>query len=102
MSECPRGYSSALLRHGIADRKAVAFEVGADAQSEAPVQLHDYGFKIAYRQGILRRWLIMELRTSVNWPRDYIYQQRSASFGIGLGFEMLLGTEEFLARPITF
>ncbi len=101
-SEGLRGYTSALLLHGIADRRAVAFEVGLDGQTEAPVQLHDYGFKIAFRQGILRRWLIMEVRTSVDWPRDYIYQQRSASFGIGLGFEMLIGTEEFLARPITF
>jgi hypothetical protein len=97
-----RGYTSVLLLHGIAERRAVAFEVGSDGQTEAPVQLHDYGFKLAYRQGILRRWLIMEVRTSVDWPRDYIYQQRSASFGIGLGFEMLIGTEEFLARPITF
>jgi hypothetical protein len=101
-SEGLRGYTSVLLLHAIAERRAVAFEVGADGQTEASVQLHDYGFKIAYRQGILRRWLIMEVRTSVDWPRDYIYQQRSASFGIGLAFEMLIGTEEFLARPITF
>jgi hypothetical protein len=101
-SEGLRGYTSVLLLHGIAERRAIAFEVGADGQTEAPVQLHDYGFKLAYRQGILRRWLIMEVRTSVDWPRDYIYQHRSASFGIGVGFEMLIGTEEFLARPITF
>jgi hypothetical protein len=101
-SEGLRGYTSILLLHGIAERHAVAFEVGSDGQTQAPVQLHDYGFKLAYRQGILRRWLIMEVRTSVDWPRDYIYQSRSASFGIGLGFEMLIGTEEFLARPITF
>ena len=81
---------------------ASAFEVGADGQSEAPVQLHDYGFKVAYREAILRRWLIMEVRTSLDWPRDFIYQHRSASFGIGLGFEMMIGTEEFLARPVTF
>ena len=97
-----RGYTSVMLLHGMTDRRAMAFEVGADGQTEAPVQLHDYGFKIAYRQGILRRWLIMELRTSVDWPRDFIYQRRSASFGIGIGFEMLIGTEQFLARPVTF
>ena len=44
----------------------------------------------------------MEVRTSLDWPRDFIYQRRSASFGIGLGFEMMIGTDEFLARPITF
>ena len=97
-----RGYTSILVLHGMTDRRAMAFEVGADGQTQAPVQLHDYGFKIAYRQGILRRWLVMEVRTSVDWPRDFIYQQRSASFGIGVGFEMLIGTEEFLARPVTF
>jgi len=101
-SEGLRGYSSILLLHGMAERRAIAFEVGADGQTEASVQLHDYGFKVAYRQGILRRWLIMEVRTSLDWPRDYIYQHRSASFGIGLGFEMMIGTDEFLARPITF
>jgi hypothetical protein len=64
--------------------------------------LHDYGVKLAYRQGILRRWLIMEVRTSLDWPKDNVTQQRPASFGVGLGFEMLLGTTEFLARPVTF
>jgi hypothetical protein len=102
MSQGLRGYTSILLLHGMPERRAVAFEVGSDGQTEAPVQLHDYGFKAAYRQGILRRWLIMEIRGSIDWPRDFIYQRRSASLGVGIGFEMLLGTEEFLARPITF
>lgn len=101
-SEGMRGYTSILLLHGMSERRAIAFEVGADGQMEASVQLHDYGFKTAYRQGILRRWLVMEVRASVDWPRDFIYQHRSASLGVGIGFEMLIGTEEFLARPITF
>jgi len=101
-SEGLRGYTSILLLHGMSDRRAIAFEVGADGQTQASVQLHDYGFKTAYRQGILRRWLVMEVRASVDWPRDFIYQSRSASLGVGIGFEMLIGTEEFLARPITF
>jgi hypothetical protein len=101
-SEGLRGYTSILLLHGFAERRAIAFEVGTDGQTEASVQLHDYGFKTAYRQGILRRWLIMEVRASLDWPRDFIYQRRSSSLGVGIGFEMLIGTEEFLARPITF
>jgi hypothetical protein len=101
-SEGLRGYSSILLLHGMPNRRAVAFEVGADGQTLAEVPLHDYGFKAAYRQCILRRWLIMEVRTSVDWPKDYRYQHRHASLGVGFGFEMLLGTDEFLARPITF
>jgi hypothetical protein len=102
MSEGLRGYSSILLVHGMSDRRSVAFEVGFDGQTEAEVPLHDYGFKAAYRQAILRRWLIMEIRSSVDWPKDFRWQNRHASLGIGIGFEMLLGTEEFLARPVTF
>jgi hypothetical protein len=101
-SEGLRGYSSILLLRGLSNRRAVAFELGADGQTQAQVQLHDYGFKAAYRQCILRRWLIMEVRTSLDWPKDFRWQHRHASPGVGLGFEMLLGTEEFLARPVTF
>jgi hypothetical protein len=101
-SEGLRGYSSILMLHGMPNRRAVAFEVGIDGQSQAEVPLHDYGFKAAYRQAFLRRWLIMEVRSSVDWPKDFRWQHRKASLGVGLGFEMLLGTDEFLARPITF
>jgi hypothetical protein len=97
-----RGYSSILFLRGLADRRAVAFEVGLDGQSQAQVPLHDYGCKLAYRQGVLRPWLIMEIRGSLDWPKDFVWQQRSASLGVGVGFEMLLGTEQFMARPITF
>jgi hypothetical protein len=38
----------------------------------------------------------------VDWPKDYRWQHRHASLGLGVGFEMLLGTNEFLARPVTF
>jgi hypothetical protein len=97
-----RGYSSILLLHALSNRRAVAFEVGFDGQTQAEVPLHDYGFKVGYRQSILRRWLVMEVRTSLDWPKDLRIQHRSASVGVGIGFEMLIGTEQFLARPVTF
>ena len=97
-----RGYSSVLLLHALSNRRAVAFEVGVDGQTQAQVPLHDYGFKAAYRQGFMRRWLIMEVRTSLDWPQDYRWQQRHPSVGMGVGVEMLLGTDRFLARPVTF
>jgi len=97
-----RGYTDVLAMRGFANRRAIALEIGMDGQTKAPVPLHDYGIKFAYRQSIGRRWLIMELRTSVDWPKDYTYQHRSAALGVGIGFEMLFGTEEFLARPVTF
>ena len=97
-----RGWSSVVGMRGFPARRAIAMEIGFDGESNAPVPLHDYGMKVAYRQGVLRRWLILEVRTSVDWPKDYPAQWRRRSLGIGVGFEMLFGTQEFLARPVTF
>lgn len=97
-----RGYSAITAMRGFADRRAIAMEIGFDGATDAPVPLHDYGVKFAYRKAVVRRWLVLEVRTSVDWPKDYIWQHRSHSFGAGVGFEMLFGTEEFLARPVTF
>lgn len=96
------GYSAIVGMLGLPNRRAIAVEVGFDGVSDAPVPLHDYGLKAAYRQSVFRDWLVMEVRSSVTWPKDEPEQDRSASFGVGIGFEMLFGTDEFLARPVTF
>jgi hypothetical protein len=96
------GWSAVDFMRGFSSRRAIALEFEVDGQTDAPVRVHNYGSKLAYRQAVLRRWLVMELRASVSWPRDLPQQDRHLSPGVGLGFEMLLGTEEFLARPMTF
>lgn len=97
-----KGYSSLMALHGLSERRAVAVAVGFDGESDADVPLRDYGIKAAYRQRISRDWLVMEIRTSLTWPRDELTQSREPSWGVGLGFEMFFGTDEFLARPVTF
>jgi hypothetical protein len=97
-----KGYSSLMALHGLSDRRAVAFAVGLDGETDADVPLRDYGMKVAYRQQISRDWLVMEIRTSLTWPREELTQSRPPSWGVGIGFEMLFGTDEFLARPVTF
>ncbi len=87
---------------GFPNRRAIAMEISIDGSTDAPVPLHDYGLKVAYRKAVIRRWLVMEVRSSVDWPKDFVWQHRSHSFGVGIGFEMLFGTQEFLARPVTF
>ncbi|MBV8806697.1 MAG: hypothetical protein JO042_16685 [Sinobacteraceae bacterium] len=95
-------WSAADLMRGFPNRRAIAFELESDGQTDAPVPLHNYGGKFAYRRSVIRKWLIMEVRTSMSWPKDFPWQHRKASPGVGVGFEMLLGTDEFLARPVTF
>ncbi len=101
-SQGVKGYSSIMALHGLSDRRAIAMAVGFDGESDADVPLRDYGVKVAYRQRISRDWLVMEVRTSLTWPREELYQPREPSWGVGIGFEMLFGDEEFLARPVTF
>jgi hypothetical protein len=96
------GWSTIDVVRGFATRRAIALELEVDGQTDAPVPLHSYGAKLAYRQNVWRKWLIMEVRTSVAWPKDEPQQQRRVSPGVGLGFEMLIGTDQFLARPVTF
>ncbi|MEJ0036690.1 MAG: hypothetical protein WDO68_11475 [Gammaproteobacteria bacterium] len=96
------GYSAISALRGLPNRRAIALEAGIDGMSDYVVPVHEYGVKAAYRQAIVRDWLVMEVRTSLTWPREKIEQERSASWGVGIGFEMFFGTNEFLARPITF
>ncbi len=38
----------------------------------------------------------MEVRASLAWPKDLVQQERRSSLGVGLGFEVLFGTDMFL------
>ena len=96
------GYTTFMALLGLPNRRAVALELGADGEAEADVPLHEYGFKAAYRQSVYRNWLVLELRTSLTWPKEDPSQPREPSWGVGVGFEMFFGTNEFLARPVTF
>jgi hypothetical protein len=88
--------------YALPGRRALALELSIDGSSHAPVPIHDYGYKIAFRRSVFRDWLVLEVRTSLDWPKVFPYQHRSASFGVGVGFEMFFGTDQFLARPVTF
>jgi hypothetical protein len=96
------GWSAVDLMRGFASRRAIALELEIDGQTDASVPIHNYGAKFAYRQSVLRSWLVMEARTSLSWPKDLFQQERRPSAGVGLGLEILFGTDEFLARPVTF
>jgi hypothetical protein len=96
------GYSAITALRGLPNRRALAFEVGMDGATDDRVAMHDYGVKAAYRQSVARDWLVMEVRTSLGWPKDEPEQPRKPSWGLGIGFEMFFGTDEFLARPVTF
>jgi hypothetical protein len=101
-SEGVRGYTALTVMRGFANRRAVAAQIFSRGEMDAEVPLEEYGLKLAYRRSVARDWLILEVRTSVTWPKERMDQDRNTNLGIGIGFEAFFGTDEFLARPVTF
>jgi hypothetical protein len=101
-TEGVRGYSALMLLRGFPNRRAAAAELFTEGEFDDIVPLRNYGLRIAYRRSIMRDWLILETRASVTFPREFADQEREASWGVGIGLEMFFGTDDFLARPVTF
>jgi hypothetical protein len=101
-TEGVRGYTALSVLRGFPNRRAIAAELFTGGELDADVPLGNYGAKIAYRRSVSRDWLILEMRSSLTWPKEHPEQPREPSWGVGIGFEMFFGTDEFLARPVTF
>ena len=101
-SEGVKGYVSFVTMRGLSDRRAIAAELFTKGALDDDVPLGDYGVKLAYRRSISRDWLVLETRVSLTFPKDLPEQERKATWGVGIGLEMFFGTDEFLARPVTF
>ena len=97
-----RSYSTLDAYFAFPDRRAIVAELEVDGATQQAVPLHNFGIKVAYRRSILRDWLVLEVRSSLDFPRDFSDQARLPSWGLGVGFEMMFGSDVFLARPITF
>lgn len=101
-SEGVRGYTGLSVLREFPGRRAAIAEIFANGEWDADVPLRDYGMKVAYRTRVVRDWLVLEVRTSISWPREELDAPREASWGLGVGLEVFFGTEEFESRPVTF
>jgi hypothetical protein len=101
-TEGVRGYAAFNVMRGLPNRRAICAELFTEGEFDADVPLGNYGVKLAYRRSIARDWLVLETRLSLTFPKDEPWQRREASWGIGVGLEMFFGTDDFLARPVTF
>jgi len=101
-SDGVKGYMSVIAMRGLPERRAIAAELFTQGAMDADVPLGDYGVKLAYRRSITRDWLVLETRVSLTYPKDHPEQSRKPIWGVGVGLEMFFGTDEFLARPVTF
>jgi hypothetical protein len=101
-TEGVRGYTGITVLRGLPDRRAICAELFTEGEFDADVPLGNYGAKLAYRRSVARDWLVLETRLSLTFPKDHPWQTREATWGVGVGLEMFFGTNEFLARPVTF
>jgi hypothetical protein len=101
-SEGVKGYMSLTALRGLPNRRAVAAELFSEGEMDADVPLGNYGLKLAYRRSVSRDWLVLETRVSLTFPKEFPEQAREATWGVGVGLEMFFGTDQFLARPVTF
>jgi hypothetical protein len=101
-SDGVRGYTALTAFRGLPNRRGVGFQVFTEGSADADVPIEEYGLRMAWRQSMVRDWLVVEVRPSVTWPKDQPEQPRKPSWGLGIGFEMFFGTNGFQARPATF
>ena len=101
-TEGVRGYLSIMAMRGLPNRRAFAAELFSSGEMDADVPLGNYGVKLAYRKSVTRDWLVLETRVSLTFPKEHPWEVREATWGVGVGLEMFFGTDEFLARPVTF
>ncbi|MDQ1304049.1 MAG: hypothetical protein QG595_2032 [Pseudomonadota bacterium] len=77
--------------HSLGSRRAISYTALMRGETDADVSLQNYGAEVRYRQQVFRRWLFIELLTSLTWPRETLEEKREINPGIGVGFEMFFG-----------
>lgn len=75
----------------ISDKSALSYSLYIIGQTDAVVQPSDYGLELRYRRQFLREYLFVEFLTYLSWPRELITDERGATPGIGIEFEMQFG-----------
>jgi len=86
------GWRSDLLAYqGLSDTKALSYGLFAYGESDAAVEVQNYGFELRYRQRIYREWFFIQLSSGVSWPRELPIEVRKSNFGVGVLFEMRFG-----------
>lgn len=84
-------YSALITYQSLGDHRGLAYTGFVRGVMNTDVPLRDYGVELRYRVGVLRKWLFLEARTSLTWPRETLEEKRDINPGVGLGFEMYFG-----------
>ncbi len=71
--------------------KAGLAEVRVEGQTDSPVDVSNYGGRLAYRQTLGRKWLLGEVYSGYDWPKSYPGEVRHSQLYGGVVLEILFG-----------
>jgi hypothetical protein len=89
--------SKLIAYQSLSQKHALSYAVYGTGETDYEVPVRDYGLELRYRRQISREWLFVELLTYVNWPRDFLVEERERNIGVGIEFEMQFG--DWPGRP---
>ena len=75
----------------LGSRRGISYTALLRGETAADVPIQNYGAEVRYRRQAFRRWLFLELKGSVTWPRETLDEEREINPGVGVGFEMFFG-----------
>ncbi|MES0874480.1 hypothetical protein [Sinimarinibacterium thermocellulolyticum] len=83
--------SAVILYQNLREERAIAYQIFARGETDAPEPLFEYGGRAIYRHPLIRAKLYGELVLGYAWPRDDPELAREGSYEIGLGLELPFG-----------
>lgn len=83
--------SSFTTFQNLGTRRGLAYTAFVSGIVNTDVPVRNFGAELRYRRQMLRKWLFLEARTSVSWPKDLPTEEREINPGVALGFEMYFG-----------
>ncbi len=83
--------SALILYRNLRDERAIAYQLFARGNTDAPEPLYEYGGRAIYRHPLLPQKLYGELIAGYSWPRTDPERPRNGSYEIGFGLELPFG-----------
>jgi len=90
-TEGVKWWASVNAYRQLAQGKAIGARLWVKGETEAPVDLSEYGVWVFLRRRLHREWLYGDIGTGVSWPREDPFEIRKASWGIALGVQIQFG-----------
>jgi hypothetical protein len=79
------------LYRNLGNAKAALAEFRVEGQTDAAVDVSNYGGRLAYRQTLGRKWLLGEVYSGYDWPKSSPGEVRHSQLYGGVTLEILFG-----------